>query len=412
MKARIAPGLLKSELFIALLIFFISIIGYNANAQGWTFTFSVAQSGLCTSGVPPLPIPSLPNFAIPTQSQCESIRQTLLAIKSSIPMYDNSGNYIGDCSAYVTCTPCTGSDIVVSGQVSPGDVSFDGQFEGQAFFSTHESSAFEDWSKDYRQQLESYGITSILGNTLNASHIPLTGDREFDAFYNNQTANFNPKTSPVNVPVSLDANVVDLSGKKGVVQLLTTQDEQAKRDKWYADHIKDQGYNNLLQIKSQEGIDPNASPSWDENSPIYKSVDKMIDKVGENPNGVLAAYIGKIELSIGKNVFSYLDGAKDALKSGTEEEFSNNNPNPAETAVMGMVKDQATSKINEVKADFTKGAQGTIENAGGKVMTYMYGEKGGSDFKTALNVISYATKVNDQINNVTNWLAPNSNGNH
>jgi len=111
-------------------------------------------------------------------------------------------------------------------------------------------------------------------------------------------------------------------------------------------------------------------------------------------------------------VFSYLDGAKDALKSGTEEEFSNNNPNPAETAVMGMVKDQATSKINEVKADFTKGAQGTIENAGGKVMTYMYGEKGGSDFKTALNVISYATKVNDQINNVTNWLAPNSNGNH
>jgi hypothetical protein len=138
----------------------------------------------------------------------------------------------------------------------------------------------------------------------------------------------------------------------------------------------------------------------------------MIDKVGENPNGVLAAYIGKIELSIGKNVFSYLDGAKDALKNGTEEEFSNNNPNPAETAVMGMVKDQATSKINEVKGDFMKGMQGTIENAGGKAMTYMYGEKGGSDFKTALNVISYSTKVNDNIKNVTNWLAPNSDGNH
>ena len=414
MKARIAQGLMKSELFIALLIFFFSIIGFNlkTNAQGWTFTFQLAQSGPCTSGVPLPVLPTFPNLGFSTQGQCESLRQTILSIKESMPMYDSHYNYIGDCSIFYTCTPCTGSDIVVSGQTSPGNVSFDGQFEGKPFFTTHENSAFEDWSKEYRQQLESYGITSILGNKLIAPNIPLTGDLEFDAFYNNQTANFNPKTSPVNVPSNMDANVVDLSGKQGVVQLLTTKEEQAKRDSWYEDHINDQGYNNLVQLTAEDGIDPNSSPSWDENSSIYKSVDKMISQVGENPNGVLAAYIGKIELSIMKNVFTYLDGAKDAITSGKEEEFSNNNPNPAGNAVMGMVKDQATNKINEVKGNFTKGLQGTIENAGGKAMTYMYGEKGGSDFKTALNVISYATKVNDNIKNVTNWLAPNSNGNH
>lgn len=263
MKARNAQGLMKSELFIALLIFFISIIGFNlkTNAQGWTFTFQLAQSGPCTSGVTLPVLPTFPNLGISTQGQCESLRQTILSIKESMPMYDSHYNYIGDCSLFYTCTPCTGSDIVVSGQTSPGDVSFDGQFEGQPFFTTHESSAFEDWAKDYRQQLEAYGITSILGNELNASNIPLTGDLEFDAFYINQTANFNPKTSPVNVPANMDANVVDLSGKQGVVQLLRSPEDVKKENDW----LQQQKLDNLKPIPKNGDLDPiilEEAPFW------------------------------------------------------------------------------------------------------------------------------------------------------
>jgi len=231
MTARIAQRSFKLDFFFTLLISFISIIGfsYKANAQGWTFTFQLAQSGPCPPGAPLPILPTFPNFGIPTQGQCEALRQTILSINSSFPVTDNNGNYIGDCSIFYTCTPCTGSDISTPGQVKPGEVSFNGQYEGEAFFTAHESSAFEDWSKDYKKQLEAFGIISILDNPLNAFKIPLTGDQDFDAFYNNQTSNFNPTTSPVKNSHNLDASVVDLSGKVGVVQLLTTSEEQAKR---------------------------------------------------------------------------------------------------------------------------------------------------------------------------------------
>jgi len=220
MKARLARVLINQKLFFPFLFSYFAFIGFSSDtiAQGWTFTFQVDQSGLCT-GVPPLPVPNLTNFGIPTQSQCEALRQTLLAIRSSYPVTDSKGNYIGECTMYVSCTPCTGSDIIIANQASSGEVSFNGQFTGEPLYSTHESSAFEDWSKDYKQQLESYGITSILGNTLTAPQIPLTGDRDFDTYYTKQTANFNPTTAPVNNPANVDGSVGDLRGKSGVVQL-------------------------------------------------------------------------------------------------------------------------------------------------------------------------------------------------
>ncbi|MFA5973830.1 MAG: hypothetical protein WC780_15880 [Lentimicrobiaceae bacterium] len=262
MKARIAHGPVKQKLLISLLFFFISIIGLSikTNAQGWTFTFSVAQSGPCAAYVP-LVIPPLPNFGIPTQSQCESLRQTLLAIKSSIPEYNDQGVYIGDCSAYVTCTPCTGSDIVTPGQVSPGDVSFDGQFQGKPLFTTHESSAFEDWSRDYRQQLASYGITSILGNTLTPPNIPLTGDPGLDALYKSQSENFNPTTAPVVTPPPSDASVVDLSGKQGVVKLLRSPEDIKSENDW----LQQQKLDNLKPIPKYGDLDPivlEEDPFW------------------------------------------------------------------------------------------------------------------------------------------------------
>jgi len=183
MKARLARVLKKQRLFVTLLLSFISFVSFSieTKAQGWTFTFQMAQSGPCPAGVPLPVLPTFPNFGFPTQNQCESLRQTILSIRESFPVTNDRGNYIGDCALFYTCTPCTGSDIVVASQASPGDVSFNGQYTGEPLYSSHESSAFEDWSLDYKQQLASYGITSILGNTLTPPQIPLTGDQEFDS---------------------------------------------------------------------------------------------------------------------------------------------------------------------------------------------------------------------------------------
>lgn len=262
MKARLAHVLVKQKLFLPLLFSIYAIFGISSDtiAQGWTFSFQVDQSGPC-AGVPPLPIPNLPNFGIPTKSECEAIRQTLLAIRSSYPVTDSRGNYIGECTLYVSCTPCTGSDIVIANQASSGEVSFDGQFTGEPLYSTHESSAFEDWSKDYKQQLESYGITSILGNTLTAPQIPLTGDRDFDTYYTKQTANFNPTTAPVNNPANVDGSVVDLSGKAGVVQLLRSPEDIKRENDW----LQKQNIDDLKPIPKDAELDPwvlEQAPFW------------------------------------------------------------------------------------------------------------------------------------------------------
>jgi len=250
MKACLARCSVKQKLFISLLFSLLIIISFSfkTNAQGWTFTFQMAQSGPCPAGVPLPILPTFPNFGFPTQGQCESLRQTILSIRESFPVTNDRGNYIGDCAVFYSCTPCTGSDIVIANQTSPGDVSFNSQYTGEPLYTSHESSAFEDWSLDYRQQLESYGITSILGNTLTAPQIPLTGDPEFDAFYNTQTTSFNPTTSPASIPANLDANVVDLSGKLGVVQLLRSPGEQAMLDRQYQNNLNDQGYTGLTQM--------------------------------------------------------------------------------------------------------------------------------------------------------------------
>ena len=299
---------MKRNLRITLLLSLIAMVGFNLNtqAQGWTFTFQLSQSGPCGSGIPPNLIPTLPNFGFPNQGQCESLRQTVLAISQSYPVY-SGGRYIGDCSVFYTATPCTGSDIVTLGQINPGEVAFDGQFQGKPFFTTHESSAFEDWSKNYRQQLESLGIKFNPDNTLTSSQFALTGDKDFDAFYNIQTANFNPKT-PARKADNLEASVVDLSGieGKGVVQLLTTKEEQAKRDKWY----EDKGFNNLTSIPENEGIS--------ENKPAERSfLDASVrTALGEVPG--LAGVIADFGINVADESIKNIDQGLNALKSGDD----------------------------------------------------------------------------------------------
>jgi len=184
----------------------------NTNAQGWIFTATAEVSGPCGPYVP-----SLPTFTItymPTQSQCEALRQMLLGIRSDIPMYDNDGNFIGNCSAFFTCTACTGSDITASsGQSSPGSVSIDGLTQGSAFFSPHESRNLEDWIDDYLIKVKSMGVSLDGHNSLTAQDIPLTGDADFDKGYVDRIIGFEKPEQ---------GGVVDLSGKTGVVDFNNT----------------------------------------------------------------------------------------------------------------------------------------------------------------------------------------------
>ena len=249
----IRRGLARVLLFQLLAITFI---GYESNAQGWTFTPQIKLIGNCEGGGAAAAqanamLSALGNLSLPTKSMCESLRQQVLAIQVGG----------GDCLVGYTCTPCTGSDLGVSGQIAAaGQINNNSVLQGRSFFSSHESTAFEDWATEYKQLLASYGITSILGKDIipnRSLNIPVTGNLPMDTTYAGLAASFNPSAPPVN-PYSQDASVVDLThlgDKPGVVKLLTDEEEQKKRDEW----LKKQEY-----VLKQDNIisDEPAAPSY------------------------------------------------------------------------------------------------------------------------------------------------------
>ena len=176
------------------LVLFLLFLGlsYNSTAQGWTFQLRVGTSGPCATVTIIPELTSLPNLGLPTQSYCESLRAQILAIKACVPVTDNHGNFIGNCCAFWICSACTGSDIGGGGQITPGSVSLDGESQGRAFFVSHESAAFQEWAKDYKALLASYGIESILGKTFEKLQIPMTGNKDFDKLYDKSAGEFNP----------------------------------------------------------------------------------------------------------------------------------------------------------------------------------------------------------------------------
>lgn len=243
MRASIKNSRTSPVLFILLLLIFLN--PNNARAQGWTFIPSLKFTGDCegsgaAAAAAQSALASFGSLKLPSKSQCESLRQQILAIQISG----------GDCTVGYTCTPCSGSDVIYPGQENlpgqigasgitsiPGQINPDGYFQGKPLFSRHESAAFEEWATEYKQLLASFGITSILGKDIIPNSLintPLTGELAMDTTYARLTAEFNPQTQPEN-PYSQDASVVDLThlgDKPGVVQLLTTAEEQRKRDEW------------------------------------------------------------------------------------------------------------------------------------------------------------------------------------
>jgi hypothetical protein len=244
---------------ILLQILLLSGIHNFSFAQGWSFTFTLSQSGPCGTN-----IPTLPQFTIPflaNQSQCESLRQNILNIDASLPVYNNDGDFIGNCRVFYSCAPCTGSDIQTNSNTTmPGSVSFDGPAQGQAFFSPHESQAIENWIDDYIKKMESLGYPVNQDAMYNFQNIPLTGDPAFDQFYFNQLNDFEnakPANAPPNVEnkpeVAVSSGEVELTGT--TVQLLTTSEQIRKRDEWWDEN----GFNNPVQVGSDNVIDENGN---------------------------------------------------------------------------------------------------------------------------------------------------------
>ncbi len=266
---------------LRILLLFLLSFSFSVYSQGWSFQFSVAYAGC--SGAVAVTLPTIPNNAFSTQAQCESMRQQILAIKQG-----GAG-----CLVYFICTPCVGSDIIIPGQSVPAQISSDGQFEGKPLFTTHQSNAFEDWAKDYKQQLESYGIKSILGNTITLNqNVPLSGNDKVDKLYQSEVDNFNPKGKSKN-----NTNDLDLSNSSGVVGLLTSKQEQANRDKWYSEN----GFNDLKTISNDQGLDENEKPIREIKEGVLRTL------IGEAPGA--AGIAGNMGINT-------LDASMDAMNTG------------------------------------------------------------------------------------------------
>ncbi len=234
-------------------------IGFEANAQGWTFTPQLKFVGDCegagaAAAQANAMLSGLGNLSLPSKSMCESLRQQVLAIQVAG----------GDCFVGYTCTPCTGADISSpAGVTSAGTVSFTGQYTGEPLFSPHESLTRENYGIYYKQMQDILGFSSYLGSALMPvmmPKVPTTGDKPLDDSYARLAAEYNP--TPYD-PYSQDASVVDLrhlGDDPGVVQLLTNEEEQRKRDEWYQDKLSEQGFSDLAPLTS-EGITDEGS-TW------------------------------------------------------------------------------------------------------------------------------------------------------
>lgn len=198
---------IRKHICLLLLILSLTLTASRINAQGWSFSATLTWSGPCGANPPTIPTVTIPYM--PDKAFCESLRQSIVNIRSSAPVYDDHGKYIGECAVFYNCSACTGSDIKTSSAVSqPGLVSIDGLTQGTAFFSPHESEALLNWINDYNKKMQTMGVNVDPGTYLAVRSTPLTGDDEFDKYYAGEITRFEYPEQ---------GGVVDLSNSKGVV---------------------------------------------------------------------------------------------------------------------------------------------------------------------------------------------------
>jgi hypothetical protein len=308
---------MKRQIFfpiiIGSLLFFYLLLPQISYSQGWGFSFQVIVSGNCTAYL----TRSFPTNGFPTQMQCERARQMVAAIKSA--------TY--GCTARIECAPCSGSDITSSSGID---------LNGKPVFVTHESEAFKEWSSEYKQVLASYNVNSILGKGI----IKNTDFSSYENLYVSLVSDYKfpplppPKVTPP--PVATNANEVDLSNKKGVVQLLTTPEEQKKRDEFYQGQLQNQGYDNLTQMDANNPaiVDPAVEPKNNiSNASIAEGV---TDAIGDLIGMAVTTLVPKAELP------NFIQGFGQNLAQATPSNIQNGLNAISGTASPSSVKDPAT----------------------------------------------------------------------
>jgi hypothetical protein len=232
MKERIVQERVKLKLFIALLFSCTVSIVWGQNQCNCTVYIPSEGCHIILGGIPAVMV--------------DPIQQTFST-------YEEAQNFLNSfqCNPCNGCTiictdPCNsgGSDINTTGQISPGNVSFNGQYEGKPFFTPHSSAAFEDWAREYKQLLASYGITSILGKNFNPYQIPLTENKKVNQLYGDESGKFDPKTL-INKPPPKQED-------PSTVKLLRTDQDIKNEEEWLKRYP---GMNNI----TNEGIVENKS---------------------------------------------------------------------------------------------------------------------------------------------------------
>ena len=202
---------LKFPYRFVMIILLMIMMATGAYGQGWTFSIQLKSPGCEGVGSYVTQanalLSSINTMGIPTKSECDAIRQQILAIKVSGP----NGNG-GTCSVYYSCGECVGSDISgTSGAGVVGTVSINGLAQGLAFFSTHPSSDYENWYNDLLVKFQSMGVDLkgyISGDGL------ATSDANFNQGYADQIAEFEKKANDdITYQKPEQGGVVDLTGK-------------------------------------------------------------------------------------------------------------------------------------------------------------------------------------------------------
>jgi hypothetical protein len=312
--------------------------GKTADAQGWTFTESVQQTGSCIPYVP------FPFIVYATREACEYNRQ------AEINNTDGWDTWEGTCTTIVTCTPCVGSDIGAPGTSGsgssilgdPGEVSITGLLTGNALFSPHDIKDIENWVNDYMQRMKSMGITDDGLNLITSGDVPLTGNAGFDKFYTEQMLQFQKPEQGGTVYLkegqeTIDPNDLKGTGKQNTIPQNTTAGlgtvvALASANQWY--HLEPLSNGGIPPVPVSNN-DPNARY---EHPRIEAAREAGITLAGWLPDG--AAYPGILAV----NIWSENAKAIQDIRDG-------NAPQDAWTSISNAYQNSLTDITNQAIGD-------------------------------------------------------------
>jgi hypothetical protein len=300
-------------------------------------------------------------------------------------MYDSYGNFLGNCVAYVACTPCSGSDISTSAgsEFGTGDVSIDGLLSGTPFFSPHNTQELENWTNDYLTKLQAMGINFNLDNNYSAQNIPLTGIPDFDQFYVSQLADFEKYgLTGTNVPVNKDVPVppaapvvttpppVVTPEETGyTVAILRTQADIDRENKWLEEH----DYFNLSQVGSNNTMDDGGN----EKPQMSYTEAAIREYVGDNIAGNFAL---KVADGVTSGITDVVNMMSSGDMEGAAEKAKNLDRNVAYNSAIETGKDAITGAVTGAVTSpvlgLVKGAGvvSTLVNGGVNVWNTVHGK--------------------------------------